>query len=66
MREAPSEFDLCGCDLAIVAKALAGGRDMNEIGLMRDIAKRTVAGPSLPEGLRRPRTGPYGPTKGRA
>jgi hypothetical protein len=23
-------------------------------------------GPSLPEGLRRPRTGPYGPTKGRA
>jgi hypothetical protein len=22
--------------------------------------------PSLPEGLRRPRTGPYGPTKGRA
>ena len=23
-------------------------------------------GPSLPKGLRRPRTGPYGPTKGRA
>jgi hypothetical protein len=43
MCEAPSEFDLCWCDLAIVAKAPAGGRDMNEIGLMRDIAKRTVA-----------------------
>jgi hypothetical protein len=38
-----SEFDLCWRELAIVAKALAGGRDVNEIGLMRDIAQRTVA-----------------------
>jgi DNA-binding NarL/FixJ family response regulator len=30
-------------ELAIVAKALADGREMNEIGLMRDIAQRTVA-----------------------
>jgi hypothetical protein len=26
-----------------LAKALADGRDMSEIGLMRDIAQRTVA-----------------------
>jgi len=43
MREAPPEFDLCWRELAIVAKALADGRDMGEIGLMRDIAQRTVA-----------------------
>ena len=43
MREAPSEFDLCWRELATVAKALADGRDMSEIGLMRDIAQRTVA-----------------------
>jgi DNA-binding NarL/FixJ family response regulator len=43
MREAPPEFDLCWRELAIVAKALADGRDMTEIGLMRDIAQRTVA-----------------------
>jgi hypothetical protein len=43
MREAPPEFDLCWRELAIVAKALADGRDMSEIGLMRDIAQRTVA-----------------------
>jgi hypothetical protein len=43
MREAPPEFDLCWRELAIVAKALADGRDMTEIGLMRDIALRTVA-----------------------
>ena len=42
MREAPSEFDLCWRELATVAKALADGRDMSEIGLMRDIAQRTV------------------------
>ena len=30
-------------ELAIVAKALADGRDMAEIGLMRDIAQRTLA-----------------------
>jgi hypothetical protein len=43
MREAPPEFDLCWRELAIVAKALADGRDMTEIGLMHDIALRTVA-----------------------
>jgi hypothetical protein len=36
-------LDLCWREFAIVAKAFAGGRDMNEIGLMRDIAQRTVA-----------------------
>ena len=35
--------DLCWRELAIVAKALADGRDMTEIGLMRDIALRTIA-----------------------
>jgi len=43
MREAPSEANLCWRELAIVAKALADGRDMTEIGLMRDIALRTIA-----------------------
>jgi hypothetical protein len=43
MREAPAEFDMHWCDLAIVAKALADGRDMSEIRLMRDIASRTIA-----------------------
>jgi hypothetical protein len=43
MREAPSEFDLCWRELVTVAKALEDGRDMSEIGLMRDIAQRTVA-----------------------
>ena len=43
MREAPPEADLCWRELAIVAKALAEGRDMTEIGLMRDIALRTIA-----------------------
>ena len=43
MREAPAEGDLCWRELAIVAKALADGRDMNEIGLMREIALRTIA-----------------------
>jgi hypothetical protein len=36
MREAPPEFDLCWRELAIVAKALADGRDMTEIGLMHE------------------------------
>ena len=31
------------CALAIVAAALADGRDVTEIGLMRDIALRTIA-----------------------
>jgi hypothetical protein len=43
MREAPPEADLCWRELAIAAKALADGRDVTEIGLMRDIALRTIA-----------------------
>ena len=43
MREAPPDADLCWRELALVAKALADGRDMTEIGLMRDIALRTIA-----------------------
>jgi hypothetical protein len=43
MREAPESADLCWRELAIVAKALADGRDTTEIGLMRDIASRTIA-----------------------
>jgi hypothetical protein len=43
MREAPPEAGLCWRELAIVAKALADGRDMTEIGLMHDIALRTIA-----------------------
>ncbi len=43
MHEAPAEADLCWRELAIVAKALADGRDMTEIGLMRDVAMRTIA-----------------------
>jgi hypothetical protein len=41
MREAP-EADLCWRELVIVAKALADGRNMTEIGLMRGIAQRTI------------------------
>jgi hypothetical protein len=43
MREAPAEAELCWRELAIVAKALVDGRDVSEIGLMRDIALRTIA-----------------------
>ena len=43
MREATAEANLCWRELAIVAKALADGGDMNEIGLMREIALRTIA-----------------------
>lgn len=43
MREAPPEADLCWRELAIVAKALVDGRGVTEIGLMRDIALRTIA-----------------------
>src|SRR5450759_5226475 len=43
MREAPPEADLGWRELAIVAKALVDGRDVTEIGLMRDIALRTIA-----------------------
>jgi DNA-binding NarL/FixJ family response regulator len=42
MREAPPDADLCWRELAIVAKALADGRDLTEIGLMCDIALRTI------------------------
>lgn len=42
MREAPAGADLCWRELVLIAKALADGRDMAEIGLMRDIAQRTV------------------------
>ena len=43
MREATPDADLCWRELALVAKALADGRDMTEIGLMRDVASRTIA-----------------------
>jgi hypothetical protein len=43
MREAPPEADLCWGELVIVAQALVDGRDMTEIGLMRDVALRTIA-----------------------
>ena len=43
MREAPAEANAHWRELALVAKALADGRDMTEIGLMRDIALRTIA-----------------------
>ena len=42
-RGASGANDLCWRELAIVAKALADGRDMTEIGLMHDIALRTIA-----------------------
>lgn len=35
--------DLCWRELAIVAKAVADGRDLSDIGLMRDVALRTIA-----------------------
>jgi hypothetical protein len=37
------DADLCWRELAIVAKALVDGQDATEIGLMRDIALRTIA-----------------------
>jgi hypothetical protein len=43
MREAPPETGMCWRELALVAKALADGREIGEIGLMRDIALRTIA-----------------------
>jgi len=42
LREAPVEADPCWRELALVAKAVADGRDLTEIGLMRDIAERTI------------------------
>src|SRR5262249_458866 len=43
MRGGPSETDLWWRELGIVGKAVGNGRDMAEIGLMRDIAQRTLA-----------------------
>jgi hypothetical protein len=43
MREAPPEAGLCWRELALVAKVLADGQDMTEIGLMHDVALRTIA-----------------------
>jgi len=43
MHATPEAADLCWRELALVAKALADGRDMSEIGLMHDIALRTIA-----------------------
>jgi hypothetical protein len=42
MREVPPDTVSCWRELALVAKALADGRDMTEIGLMYDIALRTI------------------------
>jgi hypothetical protein len=42
MREACEEHDLCWRELAIVATALAEGRDLTEIGLMREVARHTI------------------------
>jgi hypothetical protein len=45
MREAPPEANLCWRELAIVAKALVDGRDVTEIGLMRDYRIADDRGP---------------------
>jgi hypothetical protein len=42
MRAAPPPDDLCWRELAIIAKALADGRDLTEVGLMRAIALNTI------------------------
>jgi hypothetical protein len=42
MHEAPPGAGLCWRELALVAKALTDGQDMTEIGLMHDIAVRTI------------------------
>jgi hypothetical protein len=42
MRAAVSANDLSWRELALVAQAVADGRDLTEIGLMRDIALRTI------------------------
>jgi hypothetical protein len=43
MCEASADRDSCWRELSLVAKAIADGRDLTEIGLMRDIAMRTIA-----------------------
>ena len=42
MRESRAQEESCWRELALIAKAVASGRDLSEIGLMRDIAERTV------------------------
>jgi hypothetical protein len=42
MREAPDEYEMSWTDLAIVARAVLEGYDLTRIGLMRNIAERTV------------------------
>jgi hypothetical protein len=42
MRQAPPEANLGWRELTLVAEAVADGRDLTEIGLMYDIAKRTI------------------------
>jgi hypothetical protein len=42
MREAAAGSNLCWRELMIVSKAVADGCDLSEIGLMRDIAGRTI------------------------
>jgi hypothetical protein len=43
MRQAPDSDELCWPDLALVARAVLEGHDLTRIGLMRNIAERTVA-----------------------
>jgi hypothetical protein len=43
MKEAPEETSLSWRELALVAQALLDGRDLGEIGLMREIALGTIA-----------------------
>jgi len=43
MREAKVDEELCWADLAVVARAVLEGHDLTRIGLMRNIAERTVA-----------------------
>jgi hypothetical protein len=43
MRETAASNDLCWRELALVGEAVADGRDMTEIGLMRGVASRTIA-----------------------
>ena len=49
MREAPLEENLCWRELGLVAKAIAGGRDLSDIGLMRDVAGR-LSDSTIPRG----------------
>ena len=42
MQAATAQDDLCWRELTLVAKALAERRDLTEIGLMHDVASRTI------------------------